>query len=272
MALLFPLYWMFAGSLQDLGNLIRIPPNWIPKNITLQNYIIMGKISTKGIYYFGQGPNALLRWTFNTAVIFGLKCVIGVFLVTTAGYAFGVYRFKYKNVIFLIFIIGIFIGPGITIIPYYVTVKRLGLQGTWWGVILPFAYTPVGVYIFRNYVETIPSELIDAARIDGAGEFRILYKVMLPLCKPVIGVMVVLISLGTLQDYLWTLLMIPDTARQTLMVGVIQEALRANEISGGLNPIGLSLAGGVIIFMPLFLVFIFCQRYFIKGLTLGGVK
>ena len=163
---------MFTGSLQDLGNLIKSPPNWIPKDLTLMNYIIMGKISTRGYYYFGQGPNALLRWTFNTAVIFGLKCAIGVFLVTTAGYAFGVYQFKYKNVIFLIFIIGIFIGPGITIIPYYVTVKRLGLQGTWWGVILPFAYTPVGVYIFRNYIETIPYERIDAARIDGAPRVR----------------------------------------------------------------------------------------------------
>ncbi len=270
--LLFPLFWMFSGSLQDLGNLMKTPPNWIPKEITLRNFYWLAQTSTKGSYYRGEGPNALLRWTFNTFAIFGLKCAIGIMLVATAGYAFAVYRFRWKNALFLFFIVGMFLGPAVTIVPEYVNVKRLGIAGTWWGVILPFAYMPVGMYIFKNYVETIPSEMIDAARIDGAGEYRILFRIMMPLCKPVVGVLVVLTALSTLQDYIWALLMIPDISKQTLMVGVIEEVQRASALSGGLNPIGTALAGGVIIFMPLFLIFLFCQRYFIKGLTLGGIK
>lgn len=270
--LLFPLYWMFSGSIQDVGNLMKTPPNWIPKKPTLMNYAHMARISTKGTSFSGQGPNALLRWSFNTMAIFALKCAIAILLCATAGYAFAVYQFRYKNALFLFFLIGMFLGPAVTIVPEFVNVKRLGLSGTWWGVILPFAYMPVGMYIFRNYVETIPHEMIDAARIDGAGEYRILFRIMIPLCKPVMGVMVVLTALGTLQDYIWTLLMIPDRPKQTLMVGIIEEVQKASALSGGLNPIGISLAGGVIIFMPLFLIFLFCQRYFIKGLTLGGIK
>lgn len=270
--LLFPLYWMFSGSVQDIGNLIKTPPNWIPKKVVLDNYRQLASTSTRGFYYRGEGPNALLRWTFNTFAIFGLKCSIAIMLCATAGYAFAVYRFRWKSALFLFFIVGMFLGPAVTIVPEYVNVKRLGIAGTWWGVILPFAYMPVGMFIFHNYVKTIPSEMIDAARMDGAGEYRILFRIMMPLCKPVVGVLVVLTALSTLQDYIWTLLMIPDIPKQTLMVGVIEEVQRASALSGGLNPIGTALAGGVIIFMPLFLIFLFCQRYFIKGLTLGGIK
>lgn len=270
--LIWPLYWMFIGSIQDVGMIMKSPPNWIPKDVTLKSFQWLAQTSTEGSYYRGEGPNALLRWSFNTFVIFALKTVIGIMLVATAGYAFAVYHFKWKGALFLFFIIGMFLGPAVTIVPEFVTAKRLGIAGTWWGVILPFAYMPVGMYIFHNYVKTIPSEMIDAARIDGAGEYRILFKIMMPLCKPVMGVLVVLTALGTLQDYLWTLLMIPDTPKQTLMVGIIEEVNRASALSGGRNPIGTSLAGGVIMFMPLFLIFLFCQRYFIKGLTLGGIK
>lgn len=286
--LLFPLYWMFRGSVDEIAGVMRVPPTLLPMNWTLDNYrVLLSKNLGGGGYGYNPATDdiqdiaentqvyeksAILRWTLNTGGIFTLKAALAVFLVATAGYAFGVYRFKGKNTLFLVFIIGIVIGPGITIVPYFVTCERLGLRGNWLGVILPFAYTPVGVYIFRNYVETISFEIVDAARIDGAGEFRILRQVILPLCRPAVGVLVVLVALGTLQDYIWSLLMLPTTEKQTLMVGVIQEILRVQALSGGLNPIGMSLAGGVILFIPLFLVFIFCQRYFIKGLALGGVK
>jgi len=271
-ALLFPLYWMIQGSFQDIGGLIKVPPNWIPRQPTVMNYVGWAQVSTRGYDFWGKHPDALLRWTFNTFAIFGLKCGVGILLIAPAGYAFAVYNFRWKNALFIIFIIGIFIGPGITIIPHFVNVKRLGISGTWWAVILPGAYTPVGVYMFRNYVETIPYALIDSARIDGAGEFKILFRIMMPLCLPVIGVIVVLTALGTLQDYIWTLLMVPKMPKTTLMVGIIQTLFQYQMIGSGRNPIGMALAGGVILFMPLFLVFLFCQKFFIKGLTLGGIK
>jgi len=272
--LIFPIYWMFSGSIQDLGMLMKTPPNWIPKNVTLANFQHLADVSLEGMYTTAKegGSRALPVWTINTFLIFAMKCSISILLVSTAGYAFAVYRFRHKNWLLLFFIVGMFLGPAVTIVPDYVVVKRLGLSGTWWGVVLPFAYMPVGMYIFKNYVETIPSEMIDAARIDGAGEYRILFRIMMPLCKPVMGVLVVLTALGTLQDYIWTLLMIPEREKQTLMVGIIEEVQKASALSGGRNPIGISLAGGVIIFIPLFLIFLFCQRYFIKGLTLGGIK
>jgi ABC-type glycerol-3-phosphate transport system permease component len=270
---------MFTGSIQDIRGVMKTPPNWIPKNVTMTNYRDMFK---PHLQYISDSPgytgfadviinSALVRWTFNTFTIYAIKTAITVVVIGMAGYAFSVYQFRYKKFLFIFFIFSLFVPGMVQTVPLYVTVRRFGLVGTWWGVILPQVYAPVEMYIFKNYVDTIPHEIIDSARIDGASEIRILFKIMMPLCKPVLGILAILSAMETLQSYIWTLLMLPQTAKQTLMVGIIQEVIRRN-VAGGINPIGTSLAGGVIIFMPLFLIFLFAQRYFIEGLTLGGVK
>lgn len=261
--LLFPLYWMFTGSFQNVFGVMKIPPNWIPKNLTVKNYV----------YLFEKNP-ILYPWMFNTFAILGIKTAITMFLVSSAGYVFSVFDFRFKEAIFMVFIFGILIPPGVLLIPTYLTVRYLGIAGTWWGYLLPGAMMPVGIYLFRNYVDTIPKELYESARIDGAGEFKILFRIMLPLCKPALGVIGILVAMNTLQEYIWGLLMLTDVHKQTLMVGLINAVRKYTAISGAeiINPIGFSLASGVILFVPMFLVFLFCQRYFIQGLTLGGIK
>ena len=278
-ALIFPLYWMFIGSFQDIQGVMKTPPNWYPRNVTLKNYKLMFTTDLRGrtakreyiTLWEELRYNALLRWTWNTFAIYAIKTAITIIVIGMAGYAFSVYQFKYKPLIFIFFIFSLFVPGMVQTVPLYVTVKRFGLVGRWWGVILPQVYAPVEMYIFKNYVDTIPHEIVDGARIDGASEMRILLRIMMPLCKPVLGILAILSAMETLQSYIWSLLMLPRTEQQTLMVGIIQEIIKQSS-GGAPNPIGAALTGGVIIFMPLFIIFIFAQRYFIEGLTLGGIK
>ena len=259
--LIFPLYWMFIGSLQDAWGVMKIPPNWIPKNLSIRNY-----------QYFFQ-EHEMGRFFFNTMVILAIKTVLTILAVTTAGYAFSIYKFRYKQIIFIAFIFGIFVPGGVLLIPTFVTVRNLGIGGTWWGFLLPGVYMPVCVYLFKNYVDTIPIELVESARLDNASEVTIITRIMLPLCKPAIGVVVILVAMNTLQDYIWGVLMLTEPRQMTLMVGIMNAiAQRCTAGSDIISPVSITLAGGVIVFLPLFIIFMFCQRYFTEGLMLGGMK
>jgi multiple sugar transport system permease protein len=160
----------------------------------------------------------------------------------------------------------------ILFVPLFLIIKKLGLQGTRIAVILPLVFSPVSIFLFKSFVDGIPKDLIDSARIDGAKERQILTRIMVPICKPVIAVIMLSCFMNVMGDYLWQMLLLQDEGKKTLLVGLLGSVMRQGRHFSQPNPIGLQLAAGVILFIPVFVVFCFFQKYFIKGISFGGVK
>lgn len=268
--LLFPLYWMFKGSLENMKGMIRMPPTFIPLKPSLKSFrqLLQWDPANDTL----QPSNIVwpIRWALNTASILSIKLALVLTTCMMAAYAFSMYEFRFKKALFTIFISSIVLPP-MMLVPAFVNINRLGLYGTHWGMILPGAYNSAIMYIMKNYIDTIPRAMIDSARLDGAGEVRILFQIALPLCKPAVGVGIVISTMDTLRDYIWGLMILPRRSQYTLMVGTMDLVQQAQSGPWG-NPVGLTLAGGVINFLPLFLAFVLAQRYFIRGMQIGGVK
>ena len=268
--LLMPLYLMLIGSFQEINGLMKWPPNLIPVQTTLKNYAALFTDNEYSIHK-GIDKAVMPKWAVNTIVILIVKVFLVISIALMAGYAFSVYIFKFKKPLFIFFIFGI-VMPPVFLIPSYITVNFLGLVDSKWGVILPAAFSAMAVYLFKNFIDTIPRSFIDSARIDGAGEASILSKIILPLCKPPIGVITILVSLGTLSDYIWSLLILRSYENQTFTVGIITLIEFGLETDWVVNPIGMSFAGGIVLVLPMLLIFSFSQKYFMTGAITGGIK
>jgi len=259
--LFFPLYWLVIGGFQDLQGIMKMPPNWIPKNPTLWNYKIILK------------EQPVLRWAINTVLIEIME--VGLCLVVTfmAGYAFTAFQFSGKKIIFWLFISALMIPYPVLIIPKYVLIRHIGLSGTFLGVIVPDIFWPMGIVLFHKYSQSIPLNILDSARIDGATEIQIIFKIAIQLCVPVIAALIIFKSHYVLSDFIWQGLVLQDQNKSTLIVGLIR-AIRNPGVNREmqLNQIGQSLAVGTILFIPLLTIFIAFQKYFISGVTFGGVK
>jgi len=260
--LFFPMYWMFSGSFQNIIGIMKMPPDFIPKNITIENY--------KFILTY----NPVLLWLANTILIVGTGTILSLLITAMAGYAFSVFKFTGKKILFWIFISSLMIPYIALFIPKFVLIRFLGLFNTWAGVILPLAFWPFGIMLFYKYANSVPSEILDSARLDGCTELQIIYKIMFPICKPILGALIIFQSLGFMNDFLWQNLILQDKNKQTLIVGLINSVrnVGSDNFAKRLNPIGHSLAIGVILFIPQLLIFISFSRYFIKGIAVGAIK
>ena len=160
------------------------------------------------------------------------------------------------------------------LIPLYVTVKNLGIAGTYWAAAFPIVFSPVGIFLASKFFQNIPQDIVDCARIDGAGELGVVARIVVPLCKPLFGALAIFAGIGSLADYLWQNLVLQDRGKWTIVVGIVNTVYgtRGGASEMNLNPIGLSLAGGVLMFLPMLAIFVAFQRYFIDGIVTGGVK
>jgi len=253
-ALLFPVYFMFVGSLQDSKGVMQMPPNLLPTNTTLGNYNNIAKLNVS-------------RWTINSIFVTIATVLGSVFISCTGGYAFAFFKFKFKNVIWALLLLGIMIPRISIIIPVYVIIKKLHLSGTLTATILPILFSPVGLYLARSYFETIPLSLLESARIDGATEFQVLSKIVFPISIPIITALSIFASVGVLQDYIWQALVLQDPNKQTLLVGLMRYSMeRGGEL--GINPIGRGLTVGVVLLVPLLIIFLLANKYFVS--SIGG--
>lgn len=254
-----PIYFMLVGSFQDIKGIMRMPPALLPTNFTWLNYtsILRWPISA---------------WLTNTIVVTGTIVVASISLCASAGYAFAFYKWRFKNLLWGLLLVGIMIPRISIIIPTFVIVQKLGISGTIVAAVLPVFYYPVGMYLARIYFETIPISLLESARLDGANELQILIKIVTPMSKPIITCLALFSAINALQDYLWQMLVLQDELRQTLLVGMIKSVSVKGGIWGeGLNPIGRSLAVGVVLLIPLVVVFLVSNRYFTQSLG-GAIK
>jgi multiple sugar transport system permease protein len=251
---LFPLLWMLSVSFMPPGAASTLPPPLVPRAPTLENYREL----------FLQA--GMWQWLLNSLLLAGAITLISLAFNTMAGYAFAKLKFAGRERLFSV-LIGALIIPGqVAMMPLFLMLKEIGLVNNYGGVIVPAMASVFGVFLVRQYARTIPDELIEAARVDGAGEFRIFVTVVLPLLKPVLASLAVFTFLASWNDFMWPLVVLTDDELQTLPVALAalsREHVQDNE---------LMMAGSVVTVLPVLLLFLALQRYYIHGLLLGSVK
>lgn len=251
---------MVQGSFQEIEGFYQVPPKLIPSHFTLINFeLILSNVYT-------------LRWVLNTAIVMTLTCSLAVFLVSTAGYAFGIYKFKGDKFLFWLFMAALMIPANAVIVGKFLVTRAIGLQNTLWAAVLPVAFSPFSIFFYRNYVRSIPMSLVDSARIDGAGELMILSRIMFPLCLPAAGVIILFSSLSAFGNFLWHMIVLQPIELKTLLIGLtIQTRSPLLWYTYDLDPISARLAAGVIIMIPSLVIFIIANKMFIKDLKVGAM-
>lgn len=251
---MLPLYLMFATSLKSEGTILATLNEVIPRDLTLQNYIDV----------FKSGPFA--RYIFNS--LFVAVCVTGgnLFFCSLAGYAFARKDFRGKQALFFIVLGSMMIPSQVAIVPLFILMKYLGWFNTYKALIIPGLAGPFGIFLMTQYFKHIPRSLDESALIDGATDFQIFWRILLPLAKPALAVLAILTFLGSWNDFLLPLLLTDTVDMRTLPVGLaLYKGLH------GVDWVHL-MAGSSIAALPVILVFLFFQRYIISGLLKGAIK
>ncbi len=236
-----------------------MPPLLLPKEPTLWNYKI--------VLDYKLLPNQAL----NTAVLLAVSPLASLLVTTSAAYAFAIFRFKGKQVIFWAFLSATMITRYALLIPLFVVMRRLNITGLW-AVGAVYIFDPVGIYLFKNYIETIPFSFVESARIDGVGEWGSMFRIILPLCGPAMAVVMIGRGFMVLQDYIWQFLVLQRNTNMTLLVALNRRIMDLRSESINLENYGAHAAVGVLLLIPLVLLFAVGQKYIIKGVTMGGVR
>lgn len=207
-----------------------------------------------------------LSWYKNSLIITILQTALSLFLSSLVGYGLAVYNFRLRNVLFFLVLLVMMVPLQILLLPLYRLMIEINLMDTYLGVILPFAVSPFAVFFFRQFIIGIPRDLIEAARIDGCGEFKIYFKIIVPLMKPAFGAMTILMALNSWNAFVWPLIVLRSADKLTLPIGLMSL----------LTPYGNSydmiMPGAVASVIPVAILFLINQKAFIEGLTAGGVK
>jgi multiple sugar transport system permease protein len=251
---LFPLLWMLSVSLMTPGEASTTPPPLLPVHASLGNYREL--FASRG----------LGRYLANSVFLATAATLASLVFNVAAGYAFAKLRFPGRDRIFRM-LLGALVIPGqVAMVPLFLLLKQLGLVNSYGGVLVPALASIFGIFLVRQYALSIPDDLLEAARIDGASEFRIFRSIVLPALKPIIVTLAVFTLLGTWNDFMWPLIVLADQDLYTLPVALA--ALSREHVQDD----ELMMAGSVITILPVLLVFLSLQRYYLEGLLAGSVK
>ncbi|MDZ5144839.1 carbohydrate ABC transporter permease [Microbacterium testaceum] len=252
---ILPFAWMLLGSVKTQREILQRPPTWWPQQFTWENFGA----------WFGQ---------LNFGQFFGNSIVVALFTVagnlvfcSMVGYALAKMDFPGKKALFVVVMVTLMVPGVVTFVPLFVMVSSLGLVDSYAALILPFVTTPLGVFLMRQFMLGIPDPLLEAARIDGAGELRIFARIVMPLCGPPLATLGILTFLASWNNFLWPLVAAQTEAKYTLPV-----ALSLYSTGQNATDYGLLLAGSVLVIAPIILLFVFLQRYFIQGIASTGLK
>jgi multiple sugar transport system permease protein len=251
---LLPLVWMVSVSFMAPGEASNVPPPLLPEAPTLANYREL---------FARQGIG---RHFFNSTVVASSVTLLSLALNSMAGYAFAKLRFTGRDRLFRMLVGALVIPAQIAMIPLFLLMKQLGLVNTFGGVIVPAIASIFGIFLVRQYALSVPDELLEATRVDGASEGRIFRSIVLPLLKPVLVTLAVFTFLATWNDFMWPLIVLTDTSVQTLPVALAnlsREYVQDNE---------LMMAGSVLTVLPVLALFFALQRYYIEGVMMGSIK
>ena len=252
--MVFPLYWMFATAIRPRKELFSGEFNLFPSELVWSNFSeAWGKLPFTQFY-------------INSIVIAVIAVVITVFINLLAGYTFAKYEFPGRNILFLLLISTLMIPIQVIMVPEFLIVSQLGWVNTYAGVIAPRAAEAFGIFMVRQFMVSLPDELLEAARLDGAGEFKIFWSVVLPLSWPVVAVLTIFTFMWRWNDFAWPLVVLQERSVYTVPLGL--NLMKGQFFTDWTGIMSMSLVSIV----PMLVVFIFFQRYFIQGIASTGIK
>jgi multiple sugar transport system permease protein len=249
----FPFIWMVLSSLKPQRESLSFPPTLLPQAPTLEHYAVLFNELDFG------------RYLVNTLLVVAISFV-GLLLMAMAGYGFAKFQFRGRRWMFFLVLATMMIPVQITMIPTFLILSALKLTNTLIGIALPTLVSGFNVFLFRQFMSTVPDELLEAARLDGAGEFRIFASIVLPMAGPILAVQAVLTFIAGWNSFLWPLIIASDQKLYTLSVGL---ALLNQQLA--VNP-SLQMAAAAFMVVPMFVLFAVFQRYVVQGFTLSGLK
>ena len=252
---LLPLLWTLSSSFKPVSDIFIYPPRLLPSPGTLENYQRL----------FSDVP--YLQWFWNTLWVSVVSTGLALFFSALGGYAFAKYEFRGKTLLFNIVLGSLLVPFAVLLIPLFVLITRIGWADSFLALIVPWVAPAYGIFLMRQYiVQAVPDELIDAGRVDGAGEFRVFWTLVLPLVRPALGALAIWNFLGVYNSFLWPLVVMSSNEKLMLPVGLAQ-------IYGNYSrEYGLVMGGAVLAAVPMIVVFVALRRQFIEGLTFGALK
>lgn len=263
-----PFVWLISASFQRSGDIFSWPPQWIPQDPTWDGYV---KFFTE---------TEAVRWFINSTFVATSVTVLQLFFNSLAAFVFAKRKFPGRDAIFLVFLATMMVPPQVTMIPNYLILQHIpffggndllgqgghGMLDSYWGLILPGAVSAFGIFLLRQFMMGVPDELLDAARIDGASEFTVYARIMLPLCRPVLAATAIFTFMAAWEDFLWPLIIMSDPEKFTAPLGL------ALFVQKNQTEWGLLLAGSVIATLPMVIIFVIFQRQFVQGIAMSGLK
>jgi multiple sugar transport system permease protein len=251
---LTPILWMISASLMPAGEANSFPPSFFPSRPTLAHY---GELFTR---------LDLGRSFANSLVVATVVTILSLAANGMAGYAFAKLRFAGRDRLFSVLLAAMLVPAPVAMLPLFLILRAMGLVNTYAGVVLPAISTILGIFLIRQFALSIPDDLLDAARLEGAGELTVFRKIVLPLLLPVLTTLGIVTFLSTWNDFLWPLIVLTGESRYTLPVAL---AILSGEHAQDTE---LMMAGSVLTVLPVLLLFLALQRYYIAGILIGGVK
>ena len=256
-ATVVPFLFMASTSFTKSFTMMSYPPTLIPENPSFDNYYEI-------IFVFQEG--LFPRWFFNT--LFTTLCITmgSLFLNTLSGYIFAKKEFYGKNVVFSLLLATLMVPGAVTLIPAFLMVNRLGLFHTYWALIIPGLASPFGIFMMRQFISSLPTELIESAKMDGASELRTFWSIIIPLSTPAMAALGIFTVINAWNAFLWPLVVLRANTMRTLVVGLatVQSEFNINY--------GLVMAGSVLTVLPMLVLYILFQPYFVEGLRMGYGK
>ncbi len=254
-AMVMPFVWMLLGSFKSTAEIRQHPTEFLPREPTLDNYTEL----------FGRLDFATY---FTNSLVVAVAVTLGnIVFSSMVGYALAKLDFRGKRMLFGLVMVTLMVPGVVTFVPLFVLTANLDLINTYPGLILPFLITPLGVFLMRQFMLGLPDDIIEAARIDGAGEWRIFLRVIMPLCGPAVATLTILTFLGSWNNFLWPLVAATTENMYTLPV-----ALALYSVGQNAAQYGLMMAGAVVVVLPVLIVFVVLQHSFVQGIALTGIK
>ncbi|MDE2846192.1 MAG: carbohydrate ABC transporter permease [Gemmatimonadota bacterium] len=252
---LTPLFWVVSASFKPSGEIFSYPPTFLPQDPTLENFTRL----------FQEMP--IIQYVVNSTFLATSHTLLLLAIATMGGFAFAKYSFRGRGILFAIVLASMMIPFHLVLVPLFTLLYQFGWLDTYQGVILPYlASSGFGVFLMRQFILGVPSDLLDAARIDGTSEFGIYWRVIIPAVKPAMGALSIFGFLGAWNEFLWPMIVLRDAAKYTLPLGL------ASLVGVYRQEYGMLMAGTLLSILPIMALFLAMQREFVQGITLGAVK
>lgn len=250
---IFPFYWILTGAFKSQKVTVKLPPEWWPMNPTMENFQKLFQ-------------NPALQWLWNSVFISALTLVVICVTASMAGYVLAKKRFYGDKLLFSVFIFAMALPKQVILVPLMKLVSFMGIHDSSWAIILPLCGWPFGIFLMKQFSENVPTELLEAAKIDGSGEIRTFTSIVMPIVKPGLGALAIFTFINTWNDYFMQLVMLNSRANLTISLGVatLQQEFSTNY--------GVIMAGAALAAVPIVTVFLLFQNYFTQGITMGAVK